>query len=97
MGVTCVPEHGGTWYFLKMVVGRAGKICFKVTFKTSQGHASTVAMSMYNDPIPTRPVGLTTGGSIVSSILIIYLLNIFYSHLEDPNILVGCSYQHRTE
>lgn len=48
-----------------MVVGRAGKICFKVTFKNSQGHASTVAMSMYNDPIPTRSVGLTTGGSIV--------------------------------
>ena len=63
-----------------MVVGRVGKICFKFTFKNSQGHASTVAMSMYNDPIPTRPVGLTTIGSIVSSILIIYLLNIFYSH-----------------
>ena len=48
-----------------MVVGRAVKICFKVTFKNSQGHASTSAMSMYNDPIPTRSVGLTTGGSIV--------------------------------
>ena len=48
-----------------MVVGRAGEICFKVTFKNSQGHASTVAMPMYNDPIPTRSVGLTTGGSIV--------------------------------
>ena len=40
-------------------------MCFKVTFKNSQGHARTVAMSMYNDPIPTRSVGLTTGGSIV--------------------------------
>ena len=48
-----------------MVVGRAGKICFKFTFKNSQGHASIVAMSMYNYPIPTRSVGLTTGGSIV--------------------------------
>ena len=48
-----------------MVVGRAGKICFKVTFNNSQGNASTVAMSMYNDPIPTRLVGLTTGRSIV--------------------------------
>ena len=48
-----------------MEVGRAGKICFKVTFKNSQGHASTVEMSMYNDPIPTISVGSTTGGSIV--------------------------------
>ena len=48
-----------------MVVGRAGKICFKVTVKNSQGHASTFAMSMYNDPIPTRSVGLTTRGSII--------------------------------
>ena len=48
-----------------MVVRRVGKICFKVTFKNSQGHASTVAMSMYNDPIPTRLVGLTIGVSIV--------------------------------
>ena len=49
-----------------MVVGREGKICFKVTIKNSQGHARTVAMSIYNDPIPTRSVGLTnSGGSIV--------------------------------
>ena len=48
-----------------MVVGRAGKICFKVKFNKSQGHAITVAMLIYNDPIPTRSVGLTTGGSIV--------------------------------
>ena len=48
-----------------MVVERAGKICFKFTFKKSQGHASTFAMSMYKDPIPTRSVGLTTGCSIV--------------------------------
>ena len=48
-----------------MVVGREGKICFKVTVKNSQGHASTFAMSMYNDPIPTRLVGLTTRGSLV--------------------------------
>ena len=48
-----------------MVVGRTRKICFKVTIKNSQGHARRVAMSIYNDPIPTRSVGLTTGGSIV--------------------------------
>ena len=48
-----------------MVVGREGKKCFKVTFKNSQGHASTIAMSIYNDTIPTISFGLTTGGSIV--------------------------------